>query len=298
MLSNEIKNRKIKIRCKCGKEFERRVEVLVKGKYLYCKVCCNKIITEGLKLDINDLKQETLQISECELISDEYINNMSKLLFKCSCGEIFNTSWGEFKSMNKRCCNKCSNVHRETIESVRAFIQENTKLELLSETYKTLHSKLKLKCKCGNEFYATYREVRDRNVRSCSKCKGSKSTLELYIDEVLKRNNIDYISQYKYDDCRNVNKLLFDYYLPRYNLLIEVDGQQHFMPHRFSKDIKKFADTLYNDAIKNSYCEDNNIPLLRIPYFEINKSESMIMNEINKYVNTEITIENNKSIAS
>lgn len=298
MLSNEIKNREVEIRCKCGKEFKRRVDVLANGKYLYCKTCCNKIITKGLKLDINELKQETLRISDCELISNEYKNNNTKLYFKCFCGETFKTSWAEFKYANKRCCNKCSNLHRETIESVKVFIYENTKLELLSEIYTTLHSKLKLKCECGKEFYATYREIRDRNVRSCSECRGYKSTLEMYVEEVLGRNNIDYISQYKYDDCKNINKLPFDYYLPKYNLLIEIDGQQHFKPHRFSKDINKFADRLYNDAIKNSYCEDNNIPLLRIPYFEIKKSESMIINKINKYVNTEITIENNKSIAS
>lgn len=298
LLSNEIKNREVKVKCKCGKEFKRRLDVLINGKYLFCKTCCNKIITEGLKLDIDELKKETLEISSCELVSNEYKNNRTKLSFRCLCGEIFNTSWGEFKGANKKCCNKCSNLNRETLDTVKSFIYNNTNLEVLSETYTTLHNKLKLKCECGQEFYATFREIRDRNVRRCEKCRGHKSTLELYIEEILEKNNIEYISQYKYKDCKNINQLPFDYYLPKYNLLIEMDGQQHFVPHRFSKDINKFADQLYNDAIKNSYCEDNNIPLLRIPYFEIKKSESMIIKEINKQVNTEITTESNKSVAS
>lgn len=245
-----------------------------------------------------DLKNETLELSDCELISEEYKNNSEKLLFKCKCGELFKTSWNEFKKENKRCCNKCSNLNRETIETVQRFISKNTELKLLSESYTGLHNKLKLRCKCGEEFEATFREVRDRNVHCCRGCRGAKSSLEIYTENILKRNKIEYISQFKYEDCKNKKPLPFDYYLPKYNLLIEVDGKQHFMPYRFHDDINSFADRVYNDAIKNAYCEDNNISLLRIPYFTANKAESMIMNEINKYVNTEITIENKNSIAS
>jgi len=63
-------------------------------------------------------------------------------------------------------------------------------------------------------------------------------------------------------------------------LLIEVDGEQHYSQYRFEDNELKFADRIYNDAIKNSYCEDNNIPLLRIPYWDIKSAESIIQMKI------------------
>ena len=55
--------------------------------------------------------------------------------------------------------------------------------------------------------------------------------------------------------------------------LIEYDGEQHYMPVKFShmseEEVQeKLNDTQRRDNIKNEYCKKNNIPLLRIPYWE------------------------------
>jgi len=42
-----------------------------------------------------------------ELLSKKYINNSSKLELRC--GNIFKTSFAEFKDMHKHTCNECSN---------------------------------------------------------------------------------------------------------------------------------------------------------------------------------------------
>jgi hypothetical protein len=78
-----------------------------------------------------------------------------------------------------------------------------------------------------------------------------------------------------------VQTLPFDVYVPLYNLVIEYDGEQHFdIKHSFDKS--KFWVTIYHDAIKNAYCEDNNINLLRIPYWEYENINGIIDREINK----------------
>ena len=66
-------------------------------------------------------------------------------------------------------------------------------------------------------------------------------------------------------------KLKFDFYLPKYNLCIEVDGEQHdevvtFGGKKCIQDSEEaFKKRQRYDAIKTKYCKDNNIGLLRIP---------------------------------
>ena len=95
---------------------------------------------------------------------------------------------------------------------------------------------------------------------------------ELKINNILQDLNINFESQYTFNDCINPNtnfKLRFDFYLPDYNCCIEYDGEQHFIEGCFqSEDLK---DRQYKDNIKNQYCEQNGIILIRIPYTEFKK---------------------------
>ena len=119
----------------------------------------------------------------------------------------------------------------------------------------------------------------------CPYCFGRKKSKitkgELRVEEVLTDLNIKYKSQYGFDSCRDVNKLLFDYYLPDYNMCIEYDGRQHFEPVRFGgiseeQAITNFEITQAHDLIKTDYCISNNISLLRIPYQEHDNIEALI----------------------
>ena len=85
----------------------------------------------------------------------------------------------------------------------------------------------------------------------------------------LDKLDISYYRQYKFDDCRNVFSLPFDFYIPKYRLLIEFDGQQHFEPMKFFGGVEAFDRLRENDRIKNEYCEENYIDLLRIKYDQV-----------------------------
>ena len=108
----------------------------------------------------------------------------------------------------------------------------------------------------------------------CPECVNSKG--ETIISEYLKENNINYISEYTFDDCRNKRPLPFDFYLPDYNLLIEYDGEQHFEPVDFFGGEEQFEYQKYNDNIKNTYCIKNNINLIRIPYWDFDNIEKIL----------------------
>ena len=96
---------------------------------------------------------------------------------------------------------------------------------------------------------------------------------ERMIADELELLEVKYEAQYRFDDCRNINPLPFDFYLPGLHGCIEYDGITH------SKPIYGEAAYLARkrcDAIKTKYCHDNGIKLLRIPYTQKGSMDMMI----------------------
>ena len=61
-------------------------------------------------------------------------------------------------------------------------------------------------------------------------------------------------------------------------MCIEFDGRQHFEIIERFDGINSFNKVKINDNIKNLYCSNNNINLLRIPYWDFGNIEN-ILNE-------------------
>lgn len=126
-------------------------------------------------------------------------------------------------------------------------------------------------CVCKNEWKAGI-AFRTKAGNGCPKCSESKG--EKQVRKYLTSNKIFYIPQYRDDKCKDKRPLPFDFYLPDYNILIEYDGIIHYkdkfnIPIDF-KLIKK------HDKIKTKYCKDNNIKLIRIPYWEFDNVEKIL----------------------
>ena len=125
--------------------------------------------------------------------------------------------------------------------------------------------KVTIICKDHGQFKLLY----DNHIRKkygCPNCNNSKG--EIKINEILIKNNIKYESQKSFNGCKFKQKLKFDFYLPDYNTCIEFDGEQHFSKYRFELNDDKFNIRKERDKIKNDYCLNNNIKLLRIKYTE------------------------------
>lgn len=102
--------------------------------------------------------------------------------------------------------------------------------------------------------------------KGCPFCYGKASDGEKKILNFLRENDIRYIFEHSFDDCINPQtsrKLRFDFYLSQYNICIEYDGSQHEKQKWVKMDLDHQK---YLDSIKESYCKNNNIYLLRINY--------------------------------
>jgi hypothetical protein len=92
------------------------------------------------------------------------------------------------------------------------------------------------------------------------------SRAEIKIKKFLIENNIRHIQEKIFDDCFYINHLPFDFYLPDYNILIEYDGEHHFMPIKLYGGQEYFELVQKKDKIKNEWAKLNNIKLIRIHY--------------------------------
>ena len=107
----------------------------------------------------------------------------------------------------------------------------------------------------------------------CNESKGEKS-----ISKYLDKKDISYYRQHKFHDCKNIFQLPFDFYLSKYRVAIEFDGKQHFEPIEHFGGLESYNRLKTNDKIKNDYCEDNFIELIRIRYDQIDHTYD-ILNE-------------------
>lgn len=82
---------------------------------------------------------------------------------------------------------------------------------------------------------------------------------------LFKKANINFQREKTFSDLRG-GFFRYDFYLPSKKFLIELDGQYHWLPIRGRAALLKQQE---NDRIKNSYCLAHQIPLYRIPYWEM-----------------------------
>ena len=151
-------------------------------------------------------------------------------------------------------------------------------------------------CKCGNKHIVSGKLLREGKVTSCG-CK-RQSLGEEKIEKLLLENNINYAKEY----LVNVRKeLIYQHHKARFdfaifddnnNLLyfIEYDGLQHFEENIRENGLgwnsrENYEKTHERDILKDNWCKEHNIPLIRIPYTHLNKlTINDLLLEDSKYI--------------
>lgn len=202
-----------------------------------------------------------------------YINTHSKIEILCSKhGSFFMTPQHHLQGQG---CRKCANIEasisrtktaEDFIKSARSMHGPKYSYELVE--YQKSWTLIKIVCATHGIFEQTPNTHLSGS--GCPTCKSSKG--ESKIRNFLIQHNIAFEEQKKFDECINPKtgrKLVYDFYLPDRNLLIEYDGIQHFRPS-FGRDKVKSHEAVkycqYKDSIKTDYASSVGVTLLRIPY--------------------------------
>ena len=271
---NKFKNNKTRMKCKCkicGHEWETVAEALINAR-TGCPKCARRYNRTH-----EEFMEEVYSKNHNIEILSHYNKNHDRI--KCKC-KICSHEWEVIAEgiLYGRGCPKCARkiVGDKTRKTHEEFIEElkniNPYVEIISK-YQCATEKIKCRCKIdGYEWEATPYNL--LNNHGCPKCTSSKGEREIF--KVLDNKNIDYLREYRFEDCKYKTSLPFDFYLPQYNCCIEFDGQQHYEIVDYWGGLDGFINTKIRDTIKTIYCKENNIKLIRIPYWDFDRIEEIL----------------------
>lgn len=136
---------------------------------------------------------------------------------------------------------------------------------------------------CGEEFERSLDSLNSKDCGVyCRDCNNSE--LEEITKQVLQKYNVKYEREVKYEGLLGLGgrNLSYDFYLPKYNLLLELQGEQH---EHFIKGIhrtqRNFKRQLEHDRRKKQYAIDHNINFLEIWYYDIDNIEEILIKQLN-----------------
>ena len=189
---------------------------------------------------------------------------------QCSCGNICEVKGVNIRTGRTKSCGcwKQESDHTPKGNVIDLVGQKFNHLTVISRagSDKRGEAKWKCQCDCGNPnmLIVLGSNLRKNHTTSCG-CE-RRSHGEQRIIEILNKNNITYETEkvmFKYSNGKNA---AFDFYINNH-YLVEYDGETHYksIMHGWHNETQLKAQQ-ERDIIKNKWCLDNNIPLIRIPY--------------------------------
>ena len=276
----------IKIICSIHGVFNQRADVHLMGGG--CKRCNrNKYLTKKHINKPKDFIKKSKKIHNnlYDYSKVKYIASSKKVIIICKThGEFLQTPSSHMRGNG---CEKCgrdiANIKKTfTTEEVLLKIKQiyGDKFTYNNFVYNGCFKKSTLTCKLHGDFKATG----DLILRgtSCPTCK--RSFGELQVAKWLDENNIEYIEQFSDDSLRFKGKLKFDFMLPKFKIIIEYDGLQHFKPVDFFNGEGGYKETVIKDIIKNEWAKVNGYKVLRISHINKKYIGKILKNYIYKSI--------------
>ena len=208
----------------------------------------------------------------------EYVDMRTKICIICpKHGEFLQLPYDHLQGKGCVKCGYESNCLKLEQFIERSINVHNDKYDYSKVVYKDYKTPVCIICPDHGEFWQTpHTHLKGYG---CNKC--SESTLENKCRVILENNNIDYIYQKKFD-WLGLQSL--DFYLPKYNIGIECQGEEHYRPVEFFGGLKSFNKIKNNDIKKSNRCKENNVKLI---YFSEQSHNSF--NGVKTYYDNTIT---------
>ena len=292
-------NVKVDVKCDyCGKIVKVKYKDYIKYKFnkYSCAHCRQKKTSEySLKQRQDSLYNRALNFCNekgYELITkkSDILNSETRVLYKCPKHGVHETKI--YTLIDKHECIDCSvekshNLQRKNVDDVYNDFKKYGSILINKDDYISWNYKnLNVICKeCGNVFTTSYNAFMAHGGQVCSKCTSNMSKGERAIKKFLDFNNIKFDMQFRFNDCKNIIPLPFDFYLYDYNTCIEYDGEGHYIPIKRGRITDLEAQEVLEsvklrDNIKTYYCKCNNIKLIRIPYYNFNNIDNILSKEL------------------
>ena len=200
-----------------------------------CRICCGKYRSAQEFILGNP------QINPNVHILGTYTGYNKPISYECNdCGNKWDTAPASLRTGSG--CPVCERIkcaisrRMPEEEFIRRVYNNNPDIEVVS-AYLGFSNPITCRCKIDGTVFtvSSARNLLYENVQ-CPLCSTSKAEKELF--NILKECGYNYIFHYKFDDCRYVHTLEFDFAILDDNnkllYLIEYDGEQHYKPIDFA----------------------------------------------------------------
>lgn len=285
-LTSEYITKKIKVTI-MHVECENEIEILPDRLLVGSHVCLKCIGLTSRKTHEEFIQEVYRDVGEEYFVLGRYEKNNIRILFKHNkCGNEYMATPAAFSKGVR--CPKCqlealAKPPEQFAKEVEDLVGDE--YTLLSNYEKSTIKVMMRHNKCKHEYEVNPNEFLSGT--RCPSCNGSRG--EAKIMKMLKDNSIDFQIQAKFEGCFNKLQLPYDFFVEK-SILIEYDGIGHFEPTDFAGRglewaIENMLYTQNNDRIKNNYCIKNEIIFIRIPYWEFNNVEDILLEilDINKH---------------
>lgn len=216
----------------------------------------------------------------------EYNGATTKVKIICSsCGAIF---WQIPNShLLGRGCPTCSikEQHQKLSLPIDEWIIRSRKTHSIQYDYSKVHfSKLFDKVEIGCPKHGVFLQEAKSHMegQNCPRCTKYSWGEEL-VAQKLEELNIKYIRQFRIANdnlfCHN-EFIIVDFYLPKYNCVIEYNGGQHYKPISLWGGERRFEQQQARDNALRQYCKENKIKLIEIHYREKQGITDIIKTEL------------------
>lgn len=248
---------------------------------------CFSIKIGNIKRDSKDIfikKANIVHGNKYDYDNVIYVNCDANISIFCKKHGLFNQK--PAMHLSGHGCPSCGIITRTTnrIKTLNEFLKNiktvhGEKYDYSLVTYEKSNKKILILCKEHGIFKQT------PNVHlsgaGCPKCNESKG--EKNIRNYFENNNVNYIQQKTFDNCKNKKLLYFDFYIPKYKLLIEYDGELHRKSVAYFGGDNGLQYRINNDKIKNEYVLRNKLNLLRIDHIDFQNINKILTYTLNKY---------------
>lgn len=188
----------------------------------------------------------------------------------------------EARRVLNRVCKKCPEWHKnlkwiEVLERCKNIWGDTYEYDALS--FKNSKTPMAILCKINNHgvFYKTERS-HNRRKEGCPKCfkHNIRSKLLMSVEKFFIDLKIPIKEELSFEDFKSNKgrKYRFDIFVEKYNLIIEVDGEQHFRSVDYFGGLDEFKERKISDLLKDKYAIKKGFNFIRIP-------EWIIENNIN-----------------
>lgn len=237
-------------------------------KHINAKNGCPKC-KGGVKLTQSEFlkKAEKILNGKYDLSKAKYVNSTTKITITCQKHGDFSIT--PHSLLQGHGCPKCSEEKKGSAQKYNmAKVMEmarnvhGNKYIYAEANYINANTPIKIICPIHGEFWQTpSKHIHGKH--GCPKC--SQSHLEEEMSNFLSENNIKHNQSQRFDWLGFQH---LDFYLPKYNVAIECQGDQHYKPISFNEDKSKetlekiFTNQQERDQRKKRLCEEHGVKLL------------------------------------